>query len=118
MGYSTDFEGKITIDPPLNANQITEINKFCEERHGGGLEPFPGMPGFWCDYEVPLDGDVIKWNGSEKSYNMTEWMTFLIKEFFRPYGRTLNGTLEAQGDSSYDRWVLVVRNNEVTREEI
>lgn len=32
MGYTTDFDGELTINPPLNAAQVAYINKFNQTR--------------------------------------------------------------------------------------
>ena len=32
MGYTTDFDGFMKIDPPLNPEQVSYINKFSETR--------------------------------------------------------------------------------------
>lgn len=32
MGYTTDFDGNLTIEPPLNADQVAYINQFSETR--------------------------------------------------------------------------------------
>lgn len=71
MGYSTDFHGKLILSSKLD--EVSEFNAFCEQRHGGNLEPFEGMPGLYCDWEPtvkPFTGTVeknlIKWkNGSQ-----------------------------------------------------
>ena len=116
MGYTTEFAGRISIQPELTPEQQKTINDFCEERHGGNMDVHAGMPGFWCDYET--DGKTIGWNGSEKSYHMLEWMQLLIKRFFSKWGCILNGSLQAQGEDPSDEWSLVVRDNITSRKSI
>jgi hypothetical protein len=111
MGYTTEFEGRIAITPPLEPSQVAKVNAFCEERHAGAVQPHAGCPGIWCDYHVSEDGASIGWNGSEKSYEMDAWLPYLIEKFFRPWGRTLNGMMEAQGEDRHDRWALKVEDN-------
>lgn len=118
MGYTTEFSGKLTIDPPLDMDLIEKINEFCEERHGGPADIFPGIPGFWCDWKVGEDGDKIYWNGSEKSYNMDKWLELLIKEFIAPAGSVVSGRLLAQGEERNDVWLLVADKNRVARLEM
>ena len=65
MGYSTDFDGAIAIEPALSEEQVSKLNAFASERHDGA-----GFPGIWCDWEVAEDGSEIGWNGNEKSYEM------------------------------------------------
>lgn len=69
------------------------------------------------------------WNEVEKFYDSEEWMKYLIEHFLKPgalavehlpflqANHTLNGTITAQGEELDDRWLLVVRNNEVNRTE-
>lgn len=160
MGYTTDFEGHIEIDPPLNQHEIDYLTKFSESRRmkrtagpyfvegsgfrGQDLEddvidsnrPPDGQPGLWCQWVPTADGQYIIWDGGEKFYDSPEWMKYLIDHFLKPgceasqlvdgikdkvptpfanftFDHTLNGEIYAQGESSDDRWVLVVRDNEV-----
>ena len=42
---------------------------------------FDEVPGIWCDWCI--EDEVLIWNGSEKFYNYTDWLKFLIKHFFK-----------------------------------
>lgn len=110
MGYSTDFEGTIKIEPPLAAKDLKKIQKFLDD---------PTFPeGFYtrhCDFEITEDCDGIRWNGSEKSYDMDNILPLLIQKFFKPMGYKLNGVMLAQGESMEDRWRLVAKDNVVQR---
>ena len=116
MGYSTDFTGRITVKPTLNADLQTKINKFCEERHDSNTDVYAGFPGFWCDLMVTSDEEAsyIWWNGNEKSYDMAAWMRVVIDNFLAAKGFTCNGEMEAQGEENSDRWLLKVTDNKVT----
>ena len=105
MGYTTDFEGAITIDPPLNGSEIAYINKFSSTRRmnrtkgpyfidGDGFmgqddrgdvidgnSPDPTQPGLWCQWNV--NDDEIFWDGNEKFYSSAEWMTYIIDHFLK-----------------------------------
>lgn len=105
MGYTTEFEGSITIDPPLNEEEISYLLKFSGTRRmdrsngpyfvdgtgymGEGHDPDvrdlnkppAGQPSLWCDWEPTRDGTEIKWNGMEKFYNADKWMLYLIRHF-------------------------------------
>lgn len=154
MGYSTDFDGKITIEPALNAEEIDYLNKFSDTRRmdrekgpyyvdGGsgfmGLDtdsdirnqnsPPDGQPGLWCEI-VPTDnGDALVWTDNEKTYDMAEWMAYIIEHFVgsNPLAKselpflqahTLNGTMSAQGEEADDMWLLHVENNVVSTEDL
>lgn len=102
MGYTTDFEGFVTITPPLNASEIAYLNDFAKTRrmhraagpyfvrgtgfagqgHDGDVldfnSPDPSQPGLWCQW-IPLsDGSGFEWDGGEKFYSSAEWMRYLV----------------------------------------
>jgi hypothetical protein len=72
-----------------------------------------GQPGLWCQWGVNEDGDVLQWDGGEKFYNYIEWLEYLIKNFFIPWGRKLNGEIYWYGEDRDDCGKIKVRNNEV-----
>lgn len=108
MGYTTEFQGQINIDPPLNAAEIEYLQKFANTRRmdrangpyfvdGGGFKgqghdadvrdhnrPPEGQPGLWCQWVPNADGTAIKWDEGEKFYYSQEWMTYLIDHFLKP----------------------------------
>lgn len=110
MGYTTDFNGEITIDPPLNPSELAFLNDFSGSRRmcrkNGPLyavpgdnygqnqtddvldysEPDPDQPGLWCQWISP-DGTTIEWDGGEKFYNSEKWMKYLITHLFTPDAR-------------------------------
>lgn len=79
MGYTTDFSGHVTVEPPLNDNEVAFLSKFAETRRmdrergpyfvdgtgyaGQGHDedirdfnnPPAGQPGLWCKW-VPAGG--------------------------------------------------------------
>lgn len=102
MGYSTDFEGQITIDPILNIKELKFLTRFADTRRmdrkqgpyyvdhgrhrdGSGIidvnRPPKGQPGLWCQWAPTEDGDALVWDGGEKFYYSSEWMVYLIQHF-------------------------------------
>ena len=105
MGYTTTFDGYISVDPPLNPQEITYLREFaktprmaCEQGPyyvGGGLcgqdhddpgildfkMPPDGQPGLRCNWIPTADGAAIQWNGGEKFRNAEHWMQYLIDHF-------------------------------------
>ena len=71
------------------------------------------QPGLWCQWEISVDGTELEWNGGEKFYNYTDWLKYLIKNFFKPWGRKLNGEIDWFGEDRTDLGRIVVKNNEV-----
>jgi len=70
-----------------------------------------GQPGLWCQWEISEDGMELEWNGAEKFYNYTAWLKYLIKMFFIPWGRKLNGEINWSGEETSDIGKIVVKNN-------
>lgn len=91
--------------------------------------PPEGQPGLWCKWVPTEDGEGIEWNGAEKFYDSPEWMVYLIEHFIGRFpkaqgelpfltGHTLNGTISAQGEEAGDMWLLNVKDNVVSVEEL
>lgn len=105
MGYTTEFEGQIAVEPPLSKDEIEFLTKFAKTRRmnrlngpyyvdGTGFagqgcdqdvinynEPPRGQPGLWCKWVPTEDGTAIEWNGVEKFYDSEEWMRYIINHF-------------------------------------
>jgi hypothetical protein len=116
MGYTTDFSGTVTIDPPLNEDEISFLEDFNRTRRmhrsGGplfvksdgpcgqgsgpdtvldGNRPDPDQPGLWCQW-VPDEyadppGSELGWDGGEKFYNAAEWMEYIVNKLLSPAAR-------------------------------
>lgn len=118
MGYTTEFEGAFTLSKNLTDVQARELIRFSEERHGGGMDPFPGFPGFWCDW-APVKNEkgewaLLAWNGTEKFYDYVDWLEQLCQRFFTPWGITVSGQVEFQGEDSHDRGVILAKESTFT----
>lgn len=74
-------------------------------------DPPVGQPDLWCKWEPNEDGTAIIWSEAEKFYRYIEWIEYLIAHFLKPWGYTLNGNVEWQGEEMTDRGVIFVRNN-------
>ncbi len=71
------------------------------------------QPGLWCQWVPHEDCRSIVWDGGEKFYSYVEWLIYIIDNFLKPWGYTLNGEVQWQGENMEDRGVLVVENNRV-----
>jgi hypothetical protein len=76
--------------------------------------PPTGQPGLWCQWVPTEDGTGIEWNGSEKFYEYVKWLEYIINHFLKPWGLTLNGEVEWQGEEREDRGMIIVKDNVVT----
>ena len=72
------------------------------------------QPGLWCQWVPNEEGTAIEWNGSEKFYEYTAWLVYLIDNFLKPWGHVLNGRVSWQGEDHGDVGLLVVKDNVVT----
>lgn len=121
MGYTTEFSGHFDIFPTPTAKFINQVNEFADTRHGGNLDVYPGFPGFWCNWTVQpvasdADGELqygLAWNGTEKFYRYTEWLQYLIDNFFAPQGYSLNGDVNWQGEDDLDTGIITVNGNQI-----
>lgn len=71
------------------------------------------QPGLWCQWTANDAGDAIHWDGGEKFYYYTEWLEYLITNFFKPWGYKLNGKVKWQGEERSDKGYLYLCNNKV-----
>jgi hypothetical protein len=111
MGYTTEFDGSVSINPPLNEAEISFLHDLADTRrmnrtkgplyvgntanfgqdHAADIldynSPHPDQPGLWLKWDVNEDGTEISWNGDEKFYDSEEWMIYLINNLFSETGR-------------------------------
>lgn len=76
--------------------------------------PPADQPGLWCQWVPSDDGTRIEWDGGEKFYKYTEWLKYIVETFLKPWGLSLTGVAEWQGEESSDVGKLIVRGNIVT----
>jgi hypothetical protein len=75
-----------------------------------------GQPGLWCQW-ILTDNQTLEWDGGEKFYNYVEWLEYLIKHFFEPWGHIINGQIEWQGEERDDMGIIIVEDNVVTTKQ-
>jgi hypothetical protein len=118
VGYTTQFSGQVTIEPPLSGEQVLFLKHFAGQDHR--KSGYKNVPGYFCQWEPDAEGTVLEWDGGEKFYDAVEWMRYLIREFiaggrheYFTTPRTVNGTILAQGEEVGDVWRIVVIDNVV-----
>lgn len=109
MGYNTEFDGRINIQPPLNAAEIHYLEMFASTRHmirsqgpyyvdgsygknkigvdvnAGHVNcPPPGQYSLWCNFQADENGTALIWNETEKTYSGEKWIAYLIDHFLKP----------------------------------
>jgi hypothetical protein len=111
MGYTTEFVGKIKVDPPLSEDEAAFLREFADKDHRG-----EDLPGYYCQWVPTQDRTGIEWDEEEKFYDSVEWMKYLIDTLYGDT-HTFNGVIEAQGEDPGDIWRLVVTNNVVVKQK-
>lgn len=71
------------------------------------------QPSIWCQWVPSKDKLSIEWNGGEKFYCYVEWINYLIDNFLKPWGYTLNGTVSWKGEDPSDIGDIVINNNKI-----
>lgn len=70
-----------------------------------------GQPGLWCQWVPTDDGTALEWDGNEKFYEYEEWLGYIVTHFLTPWGCTLNGCVEWEGEDEEDTGAIGVINN-------
>ena len=122
MGYTTRFTGTLKFTKELKASEIAHLGKIlgADLRH---LSPkvwkYPeeiASAQYSIDLSFTQDYSGLKWDSSEKSYDMEEQVDAVIKYMqaqFPDFG--LEGHMNAQGEDVDDRWVLTIENNKAIK---
>ena len=111
MGYHTEFWDSLSVEPPLNADEISYLTAFNDSRrmkrangplfvggpsdygHGPGTdvvdanEPPAGQPNLWVGWKPTEDGAQIVWDESENTYGTPQWIAFLVHRLLGPAAR-------------------------------
>lgn len=97
--------GQLSSDDEPDFNKRWDIN---QERIKYGV----CQPGLWCQWIINEDNE-LEWDGGEKFHYYTEWLKYLIRHFFEPWGIKLNGEIEWKGDDPDDIGIIRVKDNVV-----
>lgn len=73
--------------------------------------PPSSQPSLWCDWCV--NERELFWNGTEKFYEYVDWLEYMIKNFFEPWGYKLNGAVDFYGEDSHDFGTIFINDNVV-----
>lgn len=110
----------------LNGNYGIDGEFFCFDDGDSGQTQTPDIveyndhpttqPSLWCQWIPTEDNMGIEWDGGEKFYCYDEWLTYIIDNFLKPWGITLSGEVEYQGEDNDDTGKIIVVDNVVTVE--
>lgn len=115
MGYHTDLFGEFRTSRPLTIAEKKILDDFAEEDHNRG--EVHDKPSYYCQWVPNEDGTAIVWDYNEKFYSYIEWIEYLIKHFFEPWGIKLNGEVEWEGEESGDLGKIIIKDNVVEVKE-
>ncbi len=109
MGYSTSFVGEFHLDKQLTLDDYRYLKEFSEKDHRD--EDYCPEYGYYCSWTPTQDGRGIRWDGGEKFSAYTEWLQYLIDEFFIPKGYVISGEVSYQGEDTMDCGVIKIKEN-------
>lgn len=111
MGYTTELEGELSLDPRLTIEQLEALSLLHDI--GTALPGRPGKPNGYCQWQVQDFGRFLRWDKNEKFCDYVEWLEYVC-EWLAHEGVKVNGALTWSGEERDDRGVLTVRDNVVT----
>ncbi len=121
MGYSTRFEGTLTIEPEPNVALFVELKKYLgKDMRKLDTDYAEAWDCTYIDLELTEDMLGIQWDGGEKTYGMVaciNWVTTAIRKQFLESGFSLTGELKAAGEEAGDRWILRMVDGVATKVE-
>jgi hypothetical protein len=110
MGYSTNFKGELKFTTQLDAEHIAKVKSFLGEDYREHPE-WGNTDLTYIDLEFTENFSGLKWDGSEKTYQLADKINLLIDNIKKEYSDFgLTGTLYAQGEEASDKWCLVMEN--------
>jgi len=120
MGYTTEFKGKIDFDRMLTVPELRELEdmedySLQDEQFKKYAETWPESYNQW---KPTKDGNALEWNGGEKFYDYTEWLKWLMANYFTPRDIKCNGEMTWQGEEIGDIGKLTVKDNEVVETKL
>lgn len=113
MGYTTEFKGRFALSSPLSEEQEQKLRAFADECHATSEGP-----GGYCQWVPSPDRAGIEWDGNEKFYDYSAWLSYLIERFFAPWGLVLTGEVQWQGEEVGDIGILSVKDNVVSTRDL
>jgi hypothetical protein len=76
-----------------------------------GNSPSTTQPGLWCQWVIA--DNRLEWNGAEKFYDYTEWLEYLVENFFKPWGLEMSGEVEWRGEDWDDTGTICINGYNV-----
>ena len=118
MGYSTEFKGELKFTTILTPEQLLKVKSFlgedCRSHPEWGEQNLS-----YIDLEFLPDLSGLKWDGSEKTYDLVKKVNLIIVEMRKEYPEFgLIGKMLAQGEEIDDRWIIEIINGKAIKSPI
>jgi hypothetical protein len=111
MGYSTSFDGRLDFASDITVKQLSKIKEFLGEDCREHPE-WKNIDLTYIDLELTDDLLGLKWDGSEKTYDLDKKINLIIEQLQKEFPDfELQGELMAQGEEVEDRYKIVIENN-------
>ena len=121
-GLPVGFEGEYFVGEGGFAGQCEDDIPYDQRKQVCGITDYnkapADQPGLWCQWVPNEEGTALQHDDGEKFYDYVEWLNYIIENFVRPWGYTLNGEVHWQGEDSEDRGTIYVVGNHVTSGEL
>ena len=119
MGYTTTYTGSFKLDKPLTFEHAAVLKALHDDNEKECFAEVTRLkhPDSYLQWIPTKDRKGIEWDGNEKFYYDVEWLKWLISGVLIPWGYTLNGEVEFQGEDQTDYGVIVVEDNKVAKVE-
>lgn len=76
-------------------------------------EPPSVQPSLWLHWSPTEDREGIAWDNGSTFYNYIEWLEYIVEHFLEPWGYTLSGRVDWQGEDEEDKGFIQVIANKV-----
>lgn len=119
MGYTTEFQGVLTLTPALKMEQYAKLCALESDEFSSANELKEAKvkaPVGYCQWIPTKDGKGLEWNGGEKFYEYTEWLEYICSAL-DAWGVKANGTITWKGEDRNDIGTITVTDNKVVAEK-
>lgn len=106
FGVEGEFYFQVT-EPGYPSNGFGDLTVLDHNR------PPKTQPGLWCQWIVSKDRKTLMWDGGEKFYDYIQWLEYMIKNFFTPWGISMFGKVEWRGEDFHDCGVIQVNGTKI-----
>ena len=111
MGCTTQFKGRLSFVTEPTVKQLAMLKSmFGEDCRNHPEWDAKGL--YYIDLELTEDFSGIRWDGSEKTYDLDKLVNVVLAEMQKQWPEFgLTGALIAQGEEIEDRWSLTIGND-------